>query len=298
MSFIQELLRMKLTEEEPESADSSEEVVNAKDLDVDDEVHNKLKKAAETDDVETQCFGLEMEDGKVVKVYVAIDDAEEFEKAMADKLGEDDNIKTALEELDKDFDIVDVIWPEGSEEAKEGDESEEDDEEDLEADEETGKASLNKDVDYDDAKKESKTVGQSFAARLLELDWTNAEVDAPKAKTPKAKEVVDDEEAEANPQDEDDKPADISFSSGTKWTIKKDKKGMTLSNEFFRVDLDINETLELVNKMTDKKIARFKNEDNNVTYVFSPRGNDYILKTPEYQSGFKIGSDIIEQIIE
>jgi len=79
---------------------------------------------------DTVTFGLEDEDGNLVKVYVKSDQAEDFEHELASLLaGEDDNeddensameIAEVLFKLKDKFEIVDVEWPE-----IEGDEEEE-----------------------------------------------------------------------------------------------------------------------------------------------------------------------------
>ena len=86
------------------------------------------KKADQDDD--TTPFGLEDEDGNMVKVYVKNDQAEEFEKQLAVMLAgedeDDDDENSSLEiaevlfKLKDKFDIVDVEWP-----GIEGDEEEE-----------------------------------------------------------------------------------------------------------------------------------------------------------------------------
>ena len=76
-------------------------------------------------------FGMEDEDGNIVKVYVRSEQADEFEVALADALAgdsssEDDDVDTSKEiaevlfALKDKFDIVDVAWPQ-----IEGDEEEE-----------------------------------------------------------------------------------------------------------------------------------------------------------------------------
>jgi hypothetical protein len=64
------------------------------------------------EEVDTIAFGLELNDGEIVKVYVATQDAEAFEKAMSDLLGKEDDIETAINDLAGEFDIVSVEWPE------------------------------------------------------------------------------------------------------------------------------------------------------------------------------------------
>ncbi len=77
------------------------------------------KKANQNDD--TTAFGLEDEDGNMVKVYVRNDQAEQFEKELsallAGELDNDEEDNSALEiaevlfKLKDKFDIVDVEWP-------------------------------------------------------------------------------------------------------------------------------------------------------------------------------------------
>jgi len=77
------------------------------------------KKADQNDD--TTAFGLEDEDGNMVKVYVRNDQAEDFEKdlsaMLAGELADDEEENNALEiaevlfKLKDKFDIVDVEWP-------------------------------------------------------------------------------------------------------------------------------------------------------------------------------------------
>lgn len=77
------------------------------------------KKADQNDD--TTAFGLEDEDGNMVKVYVRNDQSEEFEKELsallAGELEDDEEENNALEiaevlfKLKDKFDIVDVEWP-------------------------------------------------------------------------------------------------------------------------------------------------------------------------------------------
>ena len=99
------------------------------------DVMSKLRNAEKQVDAEddTVPFGMEDEDGKVVKVYVRADQADEFESALGSMLaGEDEDqddeeegiqameIAEVLFKLKDKFDIVDVQWPE-----IEGDEEEE-----------------------------------------------------------------------------------------------------------------------------------------------------------------------------
>jgi hypothetical protein len=105
-------------------------------------VMNRLDRSVKLDEVDTITFGLETDDGKIVKVYVKVDQADDFEKALANKLGEIDDIEEVLNELSKEYEIVDVEWPD------ENPASDADDEEN------DGSDSLNKKV-YDNPKEQA-----------------------------------------------------------------------------------------------------------------------------------------------
>ena len=76
------------------------------------DVSKYLDKAHEINDqVDTVAYGLETDTGKVVKVYVNASQAEAFEKAMSELLGQEDDIEAAVNTLAQKFDIVDVEWP-------------------------------------------------------------------------------------------------------------------------------------------------------------------------------------------
>ena len=78
-------------------------------------VDDYLSKARElNDDVDTVTFGMELDDGKsIVKVYVAANEADNFEKALSELLGAEDDVEKVINDLADKFDIVDVEWPEG-----------------------------------------------------------------------------------------------------------------------------------------------------------------------------------------
>jgi hypothetical protein len=76
------------------------------------DVGQYLDKAHElNDEVDTVIFGMEMDDGSVVKVYVNATQADEFEKILAELLGEEDDVEKVIDDLANSFDIVDVEWP-------------------------------------------------------------------------------------------------------------------------------------------------------------------------------------------
>ena len=88
------------------------------------DVTDYIERAEElNDEVDTVPFGLETDDGKIVKVYVNAGQADQFEEAMKNMLGLEDDIEEAINRLAAEFDIVDVVWPE----SEDADESDEDD---------------------------------------------------------------------------------------------------------------------------------------------------------------------------
>lgn len=88
------------------------------------DVADYLERAAElNDEVETVPFGIETDDGQIVKVYVNAEEAAKFEEAMKKLLGVEDDVEDAINKLALEFDIVDVVWPKDSEEGVEGEQS-------------------------------------------------------------------------------------------------------------------------------------------------------------------------------
>lgn len=75
-------------------------------------VADYLERAAElNDEVDTVPFGLETDDGQIVKVYVNAAEADKFAEALKNLLGIEDDIEEAINRLSTQFDIVDVVWP-------------------------------------------------------------------------------------------------------------------------------------------------------------------------------------------
>lgn len=300
MDFLKELLALR--------EEGQEQQVAASEVKVDDEVHDQLDKAAKEDETDAQCFGLEMEDGKVVKVYVKQEQAEDFEEAMSKRLGEDDDIETALEELGKEFEILEIVWPDGDKEDEDDLDDEEGDDEDGE-EEEDGEDALNANIDYDDTDKKNEsrlTLGQRFAKRLTELKWSDDDSsEYERARNEANPRGQDDEDSGDDIPDEHEdgdahapKP-EAQQATKSSWKVEKNEKGgLLIANDRFSIELDEDEALELMNAVTDKKIARFKNEHGKVVYVFTPKGSDYILKTPEYQGGFRLPKNVVDQFLD
>lgn len=118
------------------SADKNAKIV----ADVNDKVTNATKRADVDDKTQTSTFGLQDGDGKVIKVTVKRDQAEDFETRLNAILSDADNPKEIAEVLymlKQDYDIVDVEWDEAITEDEETD-SEEGGEDDLALDGEEG----------------------------------------------------------------------------------------------------------------------------------------------------------------
>ena len=83
------------------------------------DITNYIERAEElNDEIDTVPFGLETDDGQIVKVYVNAEQADAFAEAMKNMLGMEDDIEEAINSLATKFDIVDVVWPESDDEAE------------------------------------------------------------------------------------------------------------------------------------------------------------------------------------
>lgn len=77
---------------------------------------SKLRDAEKSfDHNDTVGFALEDEDGRIVKVYVVADQAEDFEKALSTALDQSSQSEAEIAEILFDFrdqfDIIDIVWP-------------------------------------------------------------------------------------------------------------------------------------------------------------------------------------------
>jgi hypothetical protein len=136
-----------------------------------------LDKTVEDDEIDTITFGLETDDGNLVKVYVKEEQADEFEKALSTLLGKEDDIEKVLNELAKKFDIINVEWPDE-------DKDKAPDEEDFDTPDSDGSESQTKFKDEVEDKNikvkpasqgikqasEGVSFGKMFAAKYLEED--------------------------------------------------------------------------------------------------------------------------------
>lgn len=124
--------------------------------DVESEVINRLNKSEKLDEIDTIAFGIETDDEKIIKVYIKADQADDFEKALSKKLGEIDDIEQLLNDLDKDFEIIDVEWPR------------EDTVDNISVDNSNGSSALNQAV-YNNKNEKAETNEPSFE-ESLDLD--------------------------------------------------------------------------------------------------------------------------------
>jgi hypothetical protein len=128
------------------------------DANLEADIMDRLNRAASLDEVDTVSFGLETDDGKIVKVYVAEKDAEKFEKIMSQALGKVDDIEEAINLASKEVDIVDVEWPDKDEDDNPDDELTDD-----------GSEVLNPDV-YDNAQA-NKELEQKLKPRVENMSY-------------------------------------------------------------------------------------------------------------------------------
>jgi hypothetical protein len=129
------------------------------DANLEADVMDRLNRAASLDEVDTVSFGLETDDGKIVKVYVAEKDAEKFEKIMSQALGKVDDIEEAINLASKEVEIIDVEWPDNDEDDDNPDDELTDD----------GSEVLNPDV-YDNAQA-NKELEQKLKPRVENMSY-------------------------------------------------------------------------------------------------------------------------------
>jgi len=178
MELIKSILKeFGLDQVKPVASDTSKTSVDDNGVAVASDVQKNIDREAKFDEIDTVTFGLETEDGEIVKVYINAEYADDFEKELGARLGEEDSIEQVLNDVAKTFAnrvgedesvIVDVEWP--------GEEDEDD--------EMLGAESLNQEVEHagdDDGDDQIKTTeetsmatyGEQFAQRVLEAAESN-----------------------------------------------------------------------------------------------------------------------------
>jgi hypothetical protein len=79
------------------------------------DVNNYLERAHEiNNEVDTVEYGLETDDGRIIKIWVNAADATAFQDEMQHLLGVENDIEEAINTLASKFDIVDVVWPDAN----------------------------------------------------------------------------------------------------------------------------------------------------------------------------------------
>jgi hypothetical protein len=75
-------------------------------------VNNFLEKAHElNDEIDSVPYAVQTDNGEIIKIYVNAIEADDFEKALGEMLGIDNDVETAINTLAQKFDIIDVVWP-------------------------------------------------------------------------------------------------------------------------------------------------------------------------------------------
>ena len=159
------------------------------------DVADYIERAEElNDEVDTIPFGLETDDGQIVKVYVNAEQADSFEEAMKKMLGMEDDIEEAINRLTTEFDIVDVVWPTS------------DDDEDAEADPDAD-LSIDDTSMLSDPEDENDFADDNYdVVAKVDDDETKQEKDSEDeiAAAGKADDDEDEPEEDENPDDEEE----------------------------------------------------------------------------------------------
>jgi len=285
------------------------------------DVANYIEKAEElNDEVDTVPFGLETDDGQIVKVYVNAEQADAFEDAMKQMLGMEDDIEEAINRLTTEFDIVDVVWPTAPDGEGEDDPDADltlDDTANLELDPEDeqdfaddnydviaaadAKADKKKDDEGDD---EIDTAAAADAEGDTDAEETDGDSDA-KGDEEDDKEEGDDEESDDSETDEDGKP---------KKKKKRKKKaqppepvedeetpaqeGLTpkgrLLVEEKEHETDSPSIAAAIKKMTSKglHIKAMDEGDNNTVYIEDDKGDEYVMRNDRVLTKEKHGKKL------
>ena len=107
-------------------------------------------------------------------------------------------------------------------------------------------------------------------------------------------EDLDAEEDKPKKEKEQSSQKTYSFLNNGKWNVDKSDKGITLSNDLAQIDLDVKESIKLINGILDGDTIRFRDEvSGKIAYVFVPKGDGYVLKSDDYKSGIVIDKETI-----
>lgn len=141
-------------------------------------ISDYLQKAHEiNDEVDSVAFGMENDDGSIIKVWVNAEHADDFEKSLAELLGKEDDAEKVINDLADDYDIIDVEWPKVDEPESADMEPENDDALEFSDDLEGGES----DIDQDDAGKPDDTGAEDDTADNEELSSAEDASDAEKS---------------------------------------------------------------------------------------------------------------------
>ena len=184
------------------------------------DVADYIERAEElNDEVDTIPFGLETDDGQIVKVYVNAEQADSFEEAMKKMLGMEDDIEEAINRLTTDFDIVDVVWPRSDDEDGEA-------EDDPDADLSIDDTSMLTDPDDDDDFADDQYDVVAAMDDELKSDKPDEDDDeiAAAGKADAEDEPADDDEAPADDEESEDEDEETDEDGNPVKKKKKKKK--------------------------------------------------------------------------
>jgi hypothetical protein len=224
------------------------------------DITNYLNKAKEiNDEVDTIAFGLELDDGKVVKVYVDAQQADNFEKALGDMLGKEDDIEEVLNSMAQTFSIVDVAWPETNEP-----ESDDIGLNDKELDDEVNSDQNMNIIDDKSSEEIDTTINKPEED---DEATSNTDITASSDKYKNLKQLLNSEDEEENEEDEeaeDEEESEEETESKAKSTSYENLKKLIKKEEEFqmsRIKDNFELLLEAKKKQQKAKLSKEKEKD-------------------------------------
>ncbi len=241
------------------------------------EVVSKLQSAEKSSEVNknTVAFGLEDDQGNVVKVYVREEQAEDFEHALGIALENDTTtqpeIAEILFELREKFDIVDVVWPQIPEDEEqeaeappEGTEGELEGPEGELGDEEPGEGEMVADEDMADETEAESALQAVIGMMKADAEARKAEANARKAEAQAREAGLANQAAEAKIKKEEEVLDMDDFYGKNKEEDEEAKRLTKLAK--YRHDLAKEASGKLGESVGDKKKKK-KDERNPTTGV-------------------------------
>ena len=239
------------------------------------------------EEIETVAFGMELDDGEIVKIFVNAEQAEQFEKALGDMLGQEDDVEVAIEKLSDDYDIVSVEWPEerGSdglenpdmqtgEQDAENPEDEEDKEFALDFDLTNKKKEEEKNEDKSDNKGEDKDDSNKEEGDLdLDIEDDNEEKSDDNEEESSDEETDDEEDSSDEENEEGDDKSKKDKKKKKKST--KDKETIEMKESFLFADF-LNKPILTENKKDKKEI--FSKDELKIEDIFNTAFQQKIAK--------------------